>query len=131
MTLENYIQDDLSNVTLTIIEGEIAYEIENDELMQSVGAKMKKGDSISVEIENFHKIHTISSTPSCYMYTYVRSHSTEDNGNIHVGKRYAYSPFPILEDFEFRIKAFFAMWKHVTTSILYVLFHIATNIWTT
>lgn len=129
--MENYIQENLSNITLTVLEGEIAYEIEDEYLMQSVGLRMKKGDSIPVEVGVFHKIHTISSSPSCYMYTYVKSKKPDYDEDIQIANGYPHSPFPIFEDFEVRLNAFLAMWKHVTNSLLYLLFNIPYTIRTT
>ncbi|XP_074031124.1 gamma-glutamyl carboxylase isoform X2 [Leptinotarsa decemlineata] len=75
--LENFINEDFENVTLTIMEGEVVYEVEIGNSLQSVGVKLSRGQSTSVEVGIFHKIHTISKTPSCYMYTFTRT-SKED-----------------------------------------------------
>lgn len=120
MTLENYIQEDLSNVTFTVLEGEVVYEIEDTVLLQSIGVKLKKGDSIPIEVGFFHKIHTISQNPSCYMYTYTRGSVIEEN----IGKTNAkfYSPFPLLEDTEVRYREFLRMWKHIVSAMSHLLF---------
>lgn len=68
LTLENYIHKDLGNVSLTVLEGEVMYE--------TAGQPSKlidEGTSVRVAPANFHKIHTTSKTPSCYMYTYYNT----------------------------------------------------------
>lgn len=121
MTLENYIQKDLNNVTLTVLEGEVAYEIEVTVLLQSVGVKLKKGDTIPIEVGLFHKIHTISLTPSCYMYTFTRGNVIEEN--IEKKSEKSYSAFPILEDAAMRFRGFLRMWQHIISSISHLLFN--------
>ncbi|XP_067011234.2 vitamin K-dependent gamma-carboxylase [Anabrus simplex] len=76
LTLENYINPDLTNVTLTVLEGEVIVEEEaveskmdgQDKLInQTVG----EGKSVRIPVGVFHKVRTSSPTPSCYMYTYI------------------------------------------------------------
>lgn len=119
LSLENYIQKDLSNVTLTVLEGEVVYEIEDEDYLQSLGVKLKKGESTQVDVGIFHRIHTVSSTPSCYMYTFVRNSTVEDEEPIN---RSFYSPFPVFEDVPLRINAFLRMWKHIFCSVYHILF---------
>lgn len=70
MHLENYIETDLSNVTLTVLSGYVIYEIEDLDKKQSVGILLSKGKFYKMEIGRFHKVHTIGLSPSVYMYTY-------------------------------------------------------------
>ncbi|XP_054262450.1 vitamin K-dependent gamma-carboxylase [Macrosteles quadrilineatus] len=64
--LENYIHGGLSNVSLSVLEGKVLVELED-------GANLivHSGESSFIPVQNFHKVHTISETPSCYMYTYA------------------------------------------------------------
>lgn len=48
MFLENYIGHDLKNVSLTILDGTVLFEVDNESTMQSVGAKLHTGDSVAV-----------------------------------------------------------------------------------
>lgn len=120
--MENYIQKDLSNVTLTVLEGEVAYEIEDEHFMQSVGVKLKKGDSISIEVGVFHKIHTLSSTPSCYLYTFAKEKEADKEESLEPYKRLSFSLYSIFEDMQTRVVGVLRMWKHFITSILHILF---------
>lgn len=66
MYLENYISTDFTNVSLTVLEGEITYS-EKD----SMDVTVSKEKSIPVKTDKFHRIKTTSSYPACYMYTYT------------------------------------------------------------
>lgn len=79
MTLENYISEDLTNITLTVLEGDVIVEIGENETVQPMrkrGEKLSrhritKDKSVGIPAGTLHRIHTVSTTPSCYMYTYV------------------------------------------------------------
>ncbi|XP_069669123.1 vitamin K-dependent gamma-carboxylase isoform X2 [Periplaneta americana] len=79
LTLENYIGEDLTNITLTVLEGEVIVEAGDnvtDKHKQGRGnkilrQKISKGESMGVPARLFHRVHTVSATPSCYMYSYV------------------------------------------------------------
>ncbi|KAJ8985485.1 hypothetical protein NQ317_015024 [Molorchus minor] len=120
--LENFIEEDLTNVTLTVLDGEVVYEIEDPNALQSIGAKLKKGESLSVEVGQFHKIHTVSSVPSRYMYTFIRERIVEEEEVDTDGKYRMYSPFPLIEDFGNRMLASVRMWTHFGNSALHLLF---------
>ncbi|KAJ8971128.1 hypothetical protein NQ314_000860 [Rhamnusium bicolor] len=118
--LENFIDKDLQNVTLTVLEGAVVYEIEDRDTFQSLGVTLKKGESVPIEVGLFHKIHTISEVPSCYMYTFIREEKVDVKPAEN--KRVMYSPFPLVEDVQDRLESFVRMWCHIGNSILYILF---------
>ncbi|CAH1954167.1 unnamed protein product [Acanthoscelides obtectus] len=130
MYLENYIDDNMQNLTLTVLEGKVVYEIEDDDLQQSAGVVLSKYDSIPVENGVFHKIHTVSDTPACYMYTYVNFEKRDEEEEYKEPQynRRSYAPFPVLEDFSERKAAVARMWKHISGAIEYFLFNKPYNI---
>uniref|UniRef100_A0A0A9YUT8 Vitamin K-dependent gamma-carboxylase n=1 Tax=Lygus hesperus TaxID=30085 RepID=A0A0A9YUT8_LYGHE len=67
LVLENYIHKDLGNITLTVLEGEVLYRVDDEEELLCEGA------STRVPPATFHKVLTTSSTPSSYMYTYLNT----------------------------------------------------------
>lgn len=67
MHLENFISTDFTNVSLTVLEGEVIYSEEESPNTITV----LKGGSIPVKTGIFHRVKTTSSYPSCYMYTYT------------------------------------------------------------
>lgn len=67
MYLENYISTDFTNVSLTVLEGEVIYS--EEELANTIIVPKEK--SIPVKTGMFHRVKTTSSYPACYMYTYT------------------------------------------------------------
>lgn len=59
--------EDLTNVTLTLLEGRIQVSIEDVE-----SRVLYPGDKILLA-GDFHRISTISETPSCYMFSYYNT----------------------------------------------------------
>lgn len=69
LTFDNYITPELDNVTLTVLEGAVRYQMHND----NTSSSLSKGQSIMVKSGLFHKVTTISDIPACYMYTYINA----------------------------------------------------------
>lgn len=65
--MDNYISPDLDNVTLTILEGTVIYEEDNENRSKT----LTTGERCSVTPNQFHRVITISNTPSCFMYSFV------------------------------------------------------------
>ncbi|KAF6204951.1 hypothetical protein GE061_019117 [Apolygus lucorum] len=72
LVLENYIHKDLGNITLTVLEGEVLYRVEDEEEL------LCEGMSTRVAPATFHKVITTSSSPSSYMYTYLNTTETSE-----------------------------------------------------
>lgn len=69
MSLENYVDAELDNVTLSVLEGEVAYHADAG----GAGTTMAKGDDVRVETGRLHRVVTTSPHPACYMYTFANS----------------------------------------------------------
>ncbi|XP_073992155.1 gamma-glutamyl carboxylase [Rhodnius prolixus] len=69
--LENYIHKDLTNVSLTVLRGGVIVEMEDSEI------KLTAGERVAIPTATFHKIHTTTSTPACYMYTFYNLSITD------------------------------------------------------
>lgn len=123
--MENYITDDLRNVTLTVLEGAVFYEVEDEPLGQSLGVKLAKNSSYPIETGIFHKIHTVSLTPSCYMYTFINKTREKLKLPVDESKKYypMKSPFPLVEDTSKRIDNFILMMQHIYNSLLNILYN--------
>ncbi|XP_050394732.2 vitamin K-dependent gamma-carboxylase [Patella vulgata] len=67
--LENYVQEDLGNTSITVLKGKVLVELVD----KHKNYTLMEGESMQVPAGNFHNVHTISSTPSCYMYIYVNT----------------------------------------------------------
>lgn len=68
MYLENYISNDFTNISLTVLEGEVTYK---EEESPDDAITISKGRSLPVKTGVFHLVNTTSSYPACYMYTYT------------------------------------------------------------
>ncbi|CAF1262070.1 unnamed protein product [Adineta steineri] len=78
--LENYIPADL-NTTIEVLEGQIVVEM----LGLKENVTLNVGQNMSVPNGDYHNVYTISSTPSCYMYTYLNQSDVEI---VHLWDRY-------------------------------------------
>lgn len=70
--MENFIASGLGNVTLTVLKGDVEF-LQNGKgsdtrILREV--RLSAGESTAVTGEAFHHIKTVSSQPSCYMYTF-------------------------------------------------------------
>ncbi|KAF9810855.1 hypothetical protein SFRURICE_005281 [Spodoptera frugiperda] len=70
---EKYIPEELQNVTLTVLEGDIVFEPEvtNQRIGQSF--KLTRGDRIQIIPGTFHKVLNIGEEPAFYMYTFFNN----------------------------------------------------------
>ncbi|CAH1390441.1 unnamed protein product [Nezara viridula] len=73
-TLENYVHEDLENITLQLIKGKVSVSIENKSTILAEGGIMK------VPSATFHNVSTISESPSAFMYVFYNKtkHNYED-----------------------------------------------------
>lgn len=68
--MENFINESLVNVTLTVLKGRVKIVLEN-----STSSILNEGESALLPSNAFHEIHSIYNTPSCYMYSYFNKTS--------------------------------------------------------
>ncbi|XP_040394356.1 vitamin K-dependent gamma-carboxylase isoform X1 [Cygnus olor] len=67
--LENFVSDDLGNTSLRVLRGEVLVEL----VEQRRNHSLQEGEGLQVPPGEYHKVHTVSPEPSCYMYTYVNT----------------------------------------------------------
>uniref|UniRef100_A0A2C9JGW2 Vitamin K-dependent gamma-carboxylase n=2 Tax=Biomphalaria glabrata TaxID=6526 RepID=A0A2C9JGW2_BIOGL len=77
LMLENYVQPDFSNTTLTVLKGRVIVELEDFNIT------VKTNESLQIPADVFHKVYTVSETPSCFMYLFVNT--TQANLNYSDG----------------------------------------------
>jgi len=117
--LENYINKDLINITLTVIQGDVRYKTENG-LIDKI---LHKDDNIEIESGIFHKIYTISKQPSCYMYTYINQTIINNNLNINTGKdEDKLKLLPLREEFSRHVKNYKQFFIYLGNSLLYEVY---------
>ncbi|XP_070545300.1 vitamin K-dependent gamma-carboxylase-like isoform X2 [Ptychodera flava] len=71
--LENYISEDLGNTSVQVLNGKITIYLESND----TNITLSEGEQIQVPEGAYHKIYTVSETPSCYMYIYVNTTEIE------------------------------------------------------
>ncbi|XP_053573784.1 vitamin K-dependent gamma-carboxylase isoform X2 [Bombina bombina] len=67
--LENFVSEDLGNTSIHILQGEVNVEI----VKEAKNFSLKEGDHMQLPAGEYHKVFTVSSSPSCYMYLYVNT----------------------------------------------------------
>lgn len=75
--LENYVQPDFKNTTLSLLDGTIIVEL----LDQKRNVTLNSNEFLQIPAGTFHNIYTISETPSCYMYLFVNTTEAELSRN--------------------------------------------------
>lgn len=67
--LENFVSEDLGNTSLQLLKGEVVVEIVKEQRNYT----LQEGDRMQLPPGEYHKVHTVSPEPSCYMYVYVNT----------------------------------------------------------
>lgn len=115
--LENFIQADLTNVSLSVLEGEVIVEIKNQN-----NITVHPGDSVGIPTKTFHKVHTVSPTPSCYMYTYTNHTLLNSDDHNDENKSTKQKQFALLHEIQRRWQNFIQAAGLVGNSLIKV-FH--------
>ena len=67
MTLDNFVHSDFGNTSLTLLSGQVKVELGDKNISLLVN------QSLQLPADSFHRVHTVSSTASCYMYVFVNT----------------------------------------------------------
>ncbi|NXW25861.1 VKGC carboxylase, partial [Circaetus pectoralis] len=67
--LENFVSEDLGNTSLRVLRGEVLVEL----VEQHQNRSLREGEGMQLPAGQYHKVHTVSLEPSCYMYLYVNT----------------------------------------------------------
>merc|ERR1712066_953938 len=67
MFLENFLNTDLGNTTVEVLDGSIEVELVDQE---SKKHKLGVGEQMKLPADEFHNVHVIGENPACYMYIY-------------------------------------------------------------
>lgn len=133
--LENYISPDLSNVSLTVLEGQVFYEpfinkrkVASRKPGKSRASHLSKGESVRVNTGTFHRVHTVGLNPACYMYTYMnatmkvmskeRGFKEQDNGVKMTPK------LPLMKELQGKLASIFVFLQHVGNAVLNILYDV-------
>ncbi|KAF6103507.1 gamma-glutamyl carboxylase [Phyllostomus discolor] len=67
--LENFVSEDLGNTSIQLLQGEVTVELVAEQKNQT----LQEGEKMQLPAGEYHKVYTISPSPSCYMYIYVNT----------------------------------------------------------
>ncbi|XP_028618080.1 vitamin K-dependent gamma-carboxylase [Grammomys surdaster] len=67
--LENFVSEDLGNTSIQLLQGEVIVELVAEQKNQT----LQEGEKMQLPAGEYHKVYTVSSSPSCYMYVYVNT----------------------------------------------------------
>ncbi|XP_071585068.1 LOW QUALITY PROTEIN: vitamin K-dependent gamma-carboxylase [Heliangelus exortis] len=67
--LENFVSEDLGSTVLQVLRGRVVLEL----LDQGQNLTLSEGDEVQVPAGQYHRVHTVSPVPSCYLYLYTNT----------------------------------------------------------
>ncbi|XP_019797733.1 vitamin K-dependent gamma-carboxylase isoform X1 [Tursiops truncatus] len=67
--LENFVSEDLGNTSIQLLQGEVTVELVAEQKNQT----LQEGEKMQLPAGEYHKVYTMSPSPSCYMYIYVNT----------------------------------------------------------
>ncbi|KAG7282608.1 hypothetical protein CRUP_018727 [Coryphaenoides rupestris] len=67
--LENFVSEDLGNTSVQVLQGQVRVEI----VEENKNYTLEPGQQMKLPHGAYHKVHTVSEGPSCYMYVYVNT----------------------------------------------------------
>ncbi|NWI05457.1 VKGC carboxylase, partial [Tichodroma muraria] len=76
--LENFVSEDLGNTSLRVLRGQVLVEL----VEQQQNHSLQEGEGMQLPAGQYHKVHTVSPEPSCYMYLYVNTTALELERNL-------------------------------------------------
>ncbi|NXM93946.1 VKGC carboxylase, partial [Sylvia borin] len=76
--LANFVSEDLGNTSLRVLRGKVVVEL----VEQQQNHSLQEGEGMQLPAGQYHKVHTVSPEPSCYMYLYVNTTALELEQNL-------------------------------------------------
>ncbi|KZC12277.1 Vitamin K-dependent gamma-carboxylase [Dufourea novaeangliae] len=120
MHLDNYIAKNFTNVSLTVLEGEVTYSDEN----QTEGVILSKESSIPIKTEQFHRVKTTSAYPACYMYTYNNRNKQQSDTNGPLEPETQKEVFSISKELNYKIEAWSRALNHIVNAFFYLVYDV-------
>ncbi|XP_076618257.1 gamma-glutamyl carboxylase [Colletes latitarsis] len=119
MYLDNYIAKIFTNVSLTVLEGEVTYSDEEE----TKGVILSKESSIPIKTGQFHRVKTTSAYPACYMYTYTNRDKKESDtdGEIEETPR---EPFSMRKEITYMIEAWLRALNHIANAFFNLVYNV-------
>ncbi|XP_017469542.1 PREDICTED: vitamin K-dependent gamma-carboxylase [Rhagoletis zephyria] len=121
LTLDNYISPELTNVTLTILAGNVRYKSDDEDEFYFLTA----GKSFVLKSGETHHITTIGQKPSSYLYTFMNK--TMIDNELLIDDYSSKEPKPLLplwDEFKSRVKNYKQFLKHMANCVLYLFYDV-------
>lgn len=120
LTFQNYIVPEMDNVTLSVLEGAVKIEYQNES-----SSSLSKGQNFHIKSGVFHKVTTLSDVPSCYLYTYINSTRQLNNLPPQTAQEFQMKPLLSLADeFHSRWENYKKFLYHVANSFLFEIYSV-------
>nr|XP_014092739.1 vitamin K-dependent gamma-carboxylase [Bactrocera oleae] len=122
LTLDNYISTDLTNVTLTILAGNVRYKSDDEDEAYFLTA----GKSFGLQSGETHHITTIGLKPSSYLYTFMNKTMIENATPVseNINQKPKKPLLPLWNEFRNRVKNYKEFLKHMANCVLYLLYDV-------
>lgn len=120
LTLENFISPDLTNVTMTVLQGAVHYEVIGDDQESSCPLSIGPGQRLNISPGELHRVVTVSKTPSCYMYTFLNQTMADMGITLHTSTNKRI--LPLWEEFLHRAHNYKYFFYHVGNSFLFLVY---------
>lgn len=120
LTLDNFISSDLTNVSLTILEGNVRYKSEDEDEAYFLTA----GKSFTLNSGIMHHVTTIGQKPSSYLYTYVNKTMLDTNMVIDEAAQDRKPMLPLWKEFQERIFNYKNFLMHIGNCLLFLLYDV-------
>ncbi|XP_058833516.1 vitamin K-dependent gamma-carboxylase [Topomyia yanbarensis] len=118
-TLDNYIVPEMTNVTLTVLDGSIEYTYSNN----TEPTRLFKGQRLEDIQSSFHHVKTTSQTPSSMVYTYANKSMNAAPSEKELMERQQSKPIlPLWEELSHRYDNYVRFFQHVGNSLLYEIY---------
>lgn len=123
LTLENHIPADLTNISLTILEGNVRYRLQGE---GEESYFLTAGKTIALDSDEKHYITTIGLKPSSYLYTYVNNTMLQKNIVMDTNEILPQSKplLPLWQEFATRLNNYKKFLKHIGNCLLFLLYDV-------
>ncbi|XP_037948076.1 vitamin K-dependent gamma-carboxylase [Teleopsis dalmanni] len=118
LTLDNFISSDLTNVTLTILEGNVRFNNDGENETYFLTA----GKSICLKPGITHHVTTVGLKPSSYLYTYVNKTMLESDFIITDKIPHSKPILPLWPEFKNRLDNYKKFLTHIGNCLLFLIY---------
>ncbi|XP_049866279.1 vitamin K-dependent gamma-carboxylase [Pectinophora gossypiella] len=112
-----YMPMELKNISLTVLEGDVAYETEVTSSHNGQTYRLTSGNRIGIDSGLFHRVLNIGENPAYYMYTFVNSTDVNNDANMKIKPK-----LPIISELYVRFRSMLIFAVIIGKSVIQILF---------